>query len=154
VLVSVFADASYHHESRAGGWAGWAKSDRGSHYEGGPIRTPLASSTEAEFLAVVNAVHMSIKAKITEKHDFILIQSDCQSVEHILFKPNYVMTSIIKRARAHLMALRFEHQLSFSYRHVKGHSYKNEPRYAINRLCDGIAGRGMVQARTARGWRS
>jgi len=154
VLVSVFADASYHHESGAGGWAGWAKSDRGSHYEGGPIRTSLTSSNDAEFLAAVNAVHMALARGIALNGDNILLQSDCQAVGHILARLGDYPTEIIKKARAHLMGLKFAHKLHITYRHVKGHSYRDEPRYAVNRLCDGLAGRGMVAARTAMGWRS
>jgi ribonuclease HI len=148
MLVSLFADASLCPHSHAGGWGAWAKSERGMTKGGGMLKGWIHSSSEAEIKAIVNCLFIALRDGVVRDGDDVLVQSDnTNALAWIDGKkpkktPPYwteTVSSFRKLVKAHGLKVRT--------RHVKGHCNKDEPRFAVNRLCDQLARVGMEQAR-------
>lgn len=146
--VTIIADASFCHVTGAAGYGWWTASSRGKRGGGGAVREPLDGSSAAEMIALVNALHLSIKFELVHGGDHILFQTDCMSaLDAFSGKRNQTMSKDERAAHKKLYALRREHNLTFSFRHVKGHTNRTEARYVTNNLCDMRAKQGMRLAR-------
>src|SRR5690348_8067075 len=82
--VTIIADASIDPAQKVGAYAFWAVSKRGRHAGQGAFKAELTSSTHAEMMAIVNALHMAIALEIAQAEDQVLIQNDCQSAIQLL----------------------------------------------------------------------
>lgn len=147
--VTIIVDASYCSSSRAAGFGYWIASERGKMGGGGSMRIPVENSTAAEMLAVCNSLHVARNSDLIQPGDHILIQTDCVAAIEGLKTDFHRQLKVEqeKEARRFLMRFRREHQLTLSFRHVKGHSGRREARYVTNHLCDKRAKAGMRKAR-------
>ena len=153
MIVSVFSDASFCSQTGAGGWGGWAKSDRGQVERGGSLVEKVWDANQAEFLAAINAIHMALVSGVAQRLDRILIQSDSQYVGHILNSPTKFADYRpvpIQKGLDHLFRLKANYMIYVEYRHVKGHMGTSTPRNAVNTRCDALARQGMLDARARR----
>lgn len=144
MLVSVFADASFCPDTRAAGWGGWAKSERGTTRSGGPLDR-LDGSLAAEAWAVVRAVEMALHpgaaGAVAEPGDYLLIQTDCQAAIFALERDGAL--------RSALIAVRGSCTVKFRW--IRGHQHHSRaPRYAVNNYCDDEARRHMLEMRRQR----
>jgi ribonuclease HI len=148
--VTIIADASWCPNTHVGGYGFWIASDRGKQGGSGAFRTTVVSSTAAEMMALVNALHQACKCNLVQSGDRVLLQTDCQDAIRLFSgqapkynerKPEEValmkyMTDLIGKA-----------QIAVTYRHVKGHTDGKQPRLYINNKCDEFAKRAMRRAR-------
>jgi hypothetical protein len=161
MLISIFSDASFCQQSRAAGWGGWAKSERGTTRGGGPLHN-IVGVNEAEAAAIIETVKLSVmpwqemlgkgpipdSGAVTLPGDHLLVQSDSQSALRMLFS----MQSKSFFREEFNRVLR-EYRLTARWRWVKGHhpGWKDSPRHAVNRSCDITAGRYMREERVRKG---
>ncbi|MDP9155328.1 MAG: hypothetical protein M3O74_13870 [Pseudomonadota bacterium] len=146
MLVSVFADASYDHETRAGGFGCWSKSERGRHSGGGPFKSLARNSGIAEMMACLNAVHLAFVHKVAFPGDSILVQSDCTSAI-IAFEGGRPLSPDEKLIVDGLNTLLQVKGSTVRWKHVKAHTRGDQPRLWVNNHCDALAKQGMREAR-------
>jgi ribonuclease HI len=146
--VSVFADASWCHRTGAGGWGGWAKSNRKTVADGGQL-LGAASSGEAEAMAAANAVWLAFARGVASHGDRLVIATDCEAVVRLLNlrSPRTPAETLALDYVASVCAAR---NATFEARHVKGHRPWLGRRNWVNDLCDGLARGGMERARSTR----
>ncbi len=166
-MVTIIADASYCPTSRAAGWAAWIKADgRDSALVSGPFtKIAPASSGEAEFFAVANALFKAAKDGFIRQGDRVLIQSDGMAVlEAMLWgleckesrhpdgcglsqprsKPSLAKGSG-EIALTTIGGIAAKLKLKLFVRHVRGHT-SGGGRQWVNRACDGAARQAMQGA--------
>jgi len=149
VRATILADASYCPDTGAGGWGYWIASDRGKRGGGGELSRP-GTSTIAEMMAVVNALHVARAAELALPGDCLLVQTDCQAAIQA-FEGTRACHDVDEQA---VLAAFHEFRAWLAglvvFRHVKGHTSRaKQPgaRFGANRACDGRAGRHMRAAR-------
>lgn len=145
--VTIIADASYCSQTKAAGYGWWAASERGKRGGGGSIKVRVDGSSAAEMMALVNALHRAIEFAVVLGGDHILLQTDCMSAIDAFEGKRTMLTKDERTAKISLFKLKREHNITFSFRHVKGHSNRPEARYVTNNLCDERAKLGMRLAR-------
>lgn len=149
--VTIIADASYCDQYKVGGYGFWIASERGKLPGGGAMRGQVQSSTLAEMMAVVNALHTAIIKMLVRREDEILIQTDCLAAIGML-----QTTTLAHIDSEHIKVIRsfdkivMGHKLKVRFKHVKGHTSIREPRYAANRACDQRARNAMRTEREHR----
>jgi ribonuclease HI len=146
MLVSIFADASFDPQTRAGGFGCWMKSQRGGHSAGGPFKSRARNSGIAEMMACLNAVHVAFVKQIAFPGDEILIQTDCQAAI-LAFEGKRVLQEderIIADGMATIAQIK---QVRIRFRHVKGHTKGDQPRLWVNNHCDALAKQGKSEAK-------
>lgn len=152
LLVSVFADASYCHDTGAAGWGGWAKSDRGRVYNGGPLKDVYRSVALAELAAVANALEMAVQSGVAPTGCHVLVQTDNDQVVRYLNGEGHANgmepRRLFERVRNIIRYVLKDHDITLSARHVRGHQGTAVPRNAVNEMCDKKARQGMRAARS------
>lgn len=146
MLVTVIADASYDHPTRAGGFGYWAVSQRGRHSGGGPFKSLSRNSGIAEMMAVINGVHMAFVHQIAFPGDVILAQTDCMSAIQA-FEGKRLLQEDERILADGLKTLLQVKNATVRFKHVKGHTNGAEPRLWVNNHCDAQAKQGMQEAR-------
>jgi ribonuclease HI len=146
MLVSVFADASFDPETRAGGFGYWSKSLRGQHSGGGPFKSLARNSGIAEMMACLNALHMTFVHLIAWPGDTILIQTDCTAAI-AAFERKRILQEDERIIVDGLVALLQIKNATVRWKHVKGHTNGEQPRLWVNNQCDHLAKMGMREAR-------
>lgn len=171
--VTLFSDASLCSHTGKGGWAAWIKSDTGTISGGGPFRHETIDTGVAEAMAAVNGLHLGLRNGIVRRGSRVLIQTDNNSVWHILEgrierkvtlralsrkgadpvaialdvdRRNALIAMVVSNFRS--MTERYD--LEVRWRHVKGHQGREDARSAVNTICDGIAREHMEKARGAK----
>jgi len=170
-MVTIIADASFCPASRAAGWAAWIKADgRDSALISGAItKIAPASSGEAEFFAVANALFKAVQDGFIGPSDRVMIQSDCVAVlEAMLWgldcqesqhpdgcglqrprrRPS-LTTGAGERALTTIGGIAAPLDLKLFVRHVRGHT-SGGGRQWVNRACDRAARQAMEAARRNR----
>lgn len=148
MLVTVITDASYDHETRAGGFGYWAVSERQRHSAGGPFRSLARNNNVAEMMAIINGVHLAFVHEVALPGDAILAQTDCQAAilafegKRLLQEDERIIVDGLKT----LLQIR---NATVRFKHVKGHTSGKEPRLWVNNHCDALAKKGMREARDA-----
>jgi len=145
--VTVIADASHCPDSGAAGYGYWAISERGRQGGGGPIQSALDGSSAAEMCALVNGLYFACESGIAAPGDHILLQTDCTSAILALESKRTELTRDERSAKARFYELKKKYDVRVSFRHVKGHSGKQDARSVTNHLCDQRAKVGMRLAR-------
>ena len=161
--VMIFADASWCSETRAGGWGAWIKADGAqSITTGASLKGEIASAHVAELMALANAIHVAKANGFLAESAVVMLQSDCaNALANIrrrlpgatnnrarggcVITPTSRKRKLAPGAAEPLEAIAkiaTEHKLHIQVRHVPGHT-AGEGRQYVNRLCDGIARRGM-----------
>lgn len=145
--VTIIADASHCSQTGAAGYGWWTACERGKRGGGGEIKDKVDSSGAAEMIAIVNALHISIKGELVQDGDHVLLQTDCQGAIDAFNSSRSRLTKDERAAKTAFFELKKKLGFSFSFRHVKGHTTRPEARYVTNNLCDKRAKDGMRLAR-------
>lgn len=145
--ITIIADASHCTQTGAAGYGFWIASERGKRPGGGPVKEKVDSSSAAEMIAIVNALYYSAKDQLVKKGDHVLFQTDCESAILAFQNKREQLTKDEKRAKDAFFSLKRLHGITFSFRHVKGHTTRPEARFVTNNLCDSRAKQGMRLAR-------
>ena len=75
--ATIFADASYDGRNKAAGWATWIKADgRASAMASGVFKAMPSTSSDAELLALANAMHSANRLGMIDDGAKILLQSN------------------------------------------------------------------------------
>lgn len=159
-FVTLFADASFSHQTRAAGWAAWAKGREGGAglTWSGPLKT-AANSQQAEFFALVNGIACADRAGLLPADEFVLmLQSDClealATIRWLLPGVRDMPAAGGRRVAAAkrpsrlmrdcaglewLAAFAQRPGLQIVVRHVKGHQQGGGARAWVNNECDRLA---------------
>jgi ribonuclease HI len=147
ICLTVFADASFDHVSGIAAFAGWFRAAGRVHKISKVSERRFATSNEAELMALCATVLVALRRQRSfGDGDFVVAKSDCTyAVEHLKNRAGGT-TETERRMVAQVHDLLDKHGLKFYVRHVKGHTTLSEPRFHVNRWCDGEARRLMRQA--------
>lgn len=164
--MTIFADASWCPTSQAAGWGAWAIRDgwRAGRIIGGPIRRPVANSTEAEVCGIASAIWRLCKDGVLEDVEAFVVQCDNvaalatfgqqmrtaqwasrrddRDVAHHTRKTP--LTALEREAVKHVRLILNERPLWL--RHVKGHT-SGTGRNWVNQQCDDEARQHMLSRR-------
>lgn len=147
--VTIIADASYDQRYGIGAYGYWIACARGKAPGEGVLRGTVVSSMQAEMMAMVRAIADAVKLRLVEPGDELLVQTDCQAaIDAFIGRRIRVQSDKIVLDTYEL--LKDKHNLSFSFKHVKGHTKLREARYAANRACDARAKAAMRAERKKR----
>ena len=139
--ATVITDASYHPDTKAGGWAAWVKGDGGMVFrQSGPLPEAV-NSTVAEVMAAANGVFLAANGGATQ----ILLQSDCMAVIHLI--QGKTQSPRILEVWARLMSFTCMRGVVVTARHVKGHGTIKDARTWVNDWCDRHARTHMERMR-------
>lgn len=144
--ATVIVDASYCPDTFASGWAAWVRVDAVADaikmY--GTFKTQPRNSGEAEVMAAINGIWIAARAGAS----FILVQSDCMAVIHLLEET----TSSPRMRELWQNSLKDNglDRLILDGAHVKGHTRNMDARSWVNRWCDAQARIAMLEVRKAR----
>lgn len=134
LYITLVADASFCHTTKAYGWCFWIKhgvKPTTIVKSGGGIGLP--NSNEAEVEALVQGLKEVENMGEAMHKKYIVVQSDC--------------TGALTRIEPLLKRL-VELGAGKAYsKHVKGHQGNRTPRNAVNTLCDRLAGQEMMKYR-------
>lgn len=140
MFCTIIADASFCHDTRAGGWAVWIRiSNYGKIIQhSGSFKKKPRSSHQAELWACLNGLCIARLYNPSIK-DY-LVQTDCSGVVGAL------------QNKQSLRKLRIPFLNDFPHRriqskHVKGHTANLDKRSHCNRWCDEHAGIAMRKQR-------
>jgi ribonuclease HI len=175
MLISLFADASFHNEHRIATWGCYCVKDGQRWTSGGIIQGTVVNSEDAEMMAIIKAVEAAIQRDTIEHNDRIIIQTDCRGAIQKLegakqmyknLSPHKVDQLWLQREQYYTVGIPmlywlYMHRRSITseLRWVKGHSShhyqqptkdgKEHPqrrRTYVNDVCDNIAKRHMNEA--------
>lgn len=145
--ITVFTDASFCHDTKAGAGACWSRSDKHRHSSVFPL-PGLLTSNECEIAAACEGLRRTIEdPKIAEliasQQCRIILVSDCTGVQRALMADvvtDPIAVDIVKQMKS----------LNLFYRvnHVKAHTNSTTPRSWVNRWCDTRARRLMRTIRS------
>jgi ribonuclease HI len=166
--ATIFADASYDDRNKAAGWAAWIKADgRASAMASGAFKALPSTSSDAELLAVANAVHSANRLGMIDDGAEILLQSDSVHAAIVLWaipgsneRPHENSATIFpynkpklkddaRKAVEVIRAIVSARRLKVACRHVRGHT-EGAGRQYVNRAVDAAARKAMGQAKTSR----
>lgn len=99
------------------------------------MKNRCANNIVAEMQASVNALYIGIKHKLVLEHDFVLIQTDCVQAIAAFERTRIQSIAELQVTEAMEVLIR-EFALTREFRHVKGHSNRQDARYVANNLCD------------------
>jgi ribonuclease HI len=138
--ATIFADASYDDRNKAAGWAAWIKADgRASAMASGAFKALPSTSSDAELLALANAVYSANRLGMIDDGAEILLQSDCL---HALSIVLWAIPGAIER----------RHQNSAPIARYKQPRLKDDARKAVEVIRAIVAARGLkIACRHVRG---
>lgn len=152
MVVTIFADASFCHETKAAGWGCWIKNDvRSATYEG-VFQVTLDQAREAELCALVNAVHKAVVMTHAPPGSLLVLQTDCMSAIHLLTgrRKEASISLVEKAAWRKFRELVEANDLDWRLKHVRGHQGGKNARSWVNEKCDSLAKAAMRRARAKR----
>lgn len=140
--ITVFSDASFCSDSKAGGGAFWARGDDHKTQDAFPL-TGALQSHDAEVMAACQAVlhiadHPELgKELVKGKSTRVVLVVDCLTVKHVLTEAHSVNLSPAARKLVNEV-LQLQKRLKFFLKvnHVKGHSGTASARQWVNNWCD------------------
>lgn len=152
--LTVFSDASFCHESKAGGGAFWAKGESGKVSDSFSI-TGAAQSHDSEVMAACEAIlrlqnHPSM-LKMLERgpKTRLVLVVDCLTVKQVLEGADPPLCPAARTLVDKVKALRDQMRFWLKVNHVKAHSGQGEPRKWVNSWCDRNARAKMKALRDA-----
>lgn len=147
MLVTIMCDASFCHDTKAGGFGYWIASGRGKKGGGGSFKIDCDNSENAETLAIVNSLYIACNEQLVQEGDRVLIQSDCTGAIR-WFEGKGISANRQKVRALELFNNKVDElKLHVLFRHVKGHSKKKDARSRSNNHCDKRAYKAMCKAR-------
>lgn len=154
MIVTVIVDASFCHLTKAAGYGVAIVSDLGRLTYGNRFRDHPESSTEAETLALANALWIVERKVDTKPGDRIVAQSDCKHALRVMGLTEKDgpwpagVTQREKDAHALVHAMLVRKGLTLDLKHVKGHDYASDkPRSYVQQTCDDNAKHHMERMR-------
>jgi ribonuclease HI len=168
--ATIFADASYDTRNKAAGWAAWIKADgRASAMASGAFKALPSTSSDAELLAIANAMHQANRLGMIDDGAEILLQSDSvhalsivlwalpgsterrhENSAAIVRCKNPKLKPDAKKAVEVIRAIVAARGLKVACRHVRGHT-DGPGRQYVNRAVDAAARKAMRQAKKMAG---
>ena len=148
MLVTIIADASWCPHTGAAGYGAWIATDRGKQNIQGPMKIPVKCSKSAEMMALVNAVYQGIKDGLIESFDVVILQSDCLFGLRTFQGTHLIENEHDALAKEYLEKYVKLLNLTVTYKHVKGHTNRQEARYRVNNMCDENAKKHMRKMRS------
>lgn len=146
--VTIIADASFCDENKVGGYGYWISSDRGRRGGGDEFKGRVNTNVIAEMMAICNALYVGIATKLVDVGDEVLLQTDCiPAIDAFCDKLREPCQQTVEVAKK-LREAADEKGLKITFRHVRGHTQQQAPRYTANRLCDKRAKEAMRRARS------
>lgn len=137
MLVTINTDASFYPIQKIGGYAIWIASNKGRVKYSNGFKETLVCSHDAEFKAIINALHLLKRQNwnISE----IYINTDSQTIIDTVenkgtFKnlPQYGKDNY----QSYLSITQQLDVKNISLRHVKGHLHTKTARHFVNDWCD------------------
>lgn len=166
-MITIFTDASHCPNTNAAGWGAWAKRDGWPQgiVIGGPIRTEVLNSGEAEIAAMANALSRLVKEDLLPVGQTIMLQADShralqvvagaipeakvhQHADSVPWTGTAICLSPLEK-RAAAVIKEMTAGRTIYLRHVKGHR-GGGGRNWVNRTCDQIAKTHMRKQRAQR----
>lgn len=153
-FATIITDASWYSTNGSASWAGAVIHDTRRAEYAGTVRDPVASSQEAELIAVVNTLHHALHSGVLPIHYGWLIQSDNLHIVNLLnfhfqdagnkTKPKRAPATspLMLRALQHLHDYKNRAEPKFILaRHIKGHvrAADREPRHHVQERMDRLA---------------
>lgn len=137
MLVTINTDASYYAVQKIGGYAIWIASNKGRVKYSAGFKNQLENQHDAEFKAIINALHLLKKQnwKITK----IYINTDSQAVIKTIEKNGFCKKNhqyIVKNYQSYLKIIKEIGVKDVSFRHVKAHSHTKTARNWVNDWLD------------------
>jgi ribonuclease HI len=133
MLLTLFVDASYYHETGASAYAFWAVSERGKLTFSGRFTKKIEGSGHAELAAIANALHVVLPHPIAAGAKQVLIQSDCTgAIDRVKNKDSSRHGKLLQ----HILSTADKYGVSVIMRHIKAHSGTGEPRLFCHDWCD------------------
>ncbi len=159
VCVTINTDASFCPIKKVGSYAFIIRSNKFNLRRSGILKANVSNSSEAERMAILNAMHCLTKVNISSK--LLVINTDSEITIRHYNRNKELGSSKIKRIikRREKPSLGFNLVLAkrrlqrlgkikeFSLRHVKAHSGVGDARSYNNRWCDKQAKMRLEQAR-------
>ncbi len=144
MVVTINTDASFSHYHEIGSYAFWIKCDEFNIGKSGLLRKRVSRPEIAEFRCVLNALHTLFIQKTTEKIGFIVVNTDCLNVIHLINNDKeaiqkYRLASWGRYLVQTYDSLRIKHKhlkTKIEFRHVKAHTDTDTGRNFINDWCD------------------
>lgn len=161
-MLTLFADASLHHETGAAGWGAWAIREGWPKgvIMGGPIKRKITSSTVAEMCALAAALwQLRAEDRLAEVKSFMLQSDSTEALSRLLchlpnarisqhksikqpdIRPLQNDNKVGREAIDAIAEITFGKQVWL--RHVKGHNGTGDGRSWVNEVCDRQAKRYM-----------
>lgn len=145
--ITIIADASYCPETGKAGYGFWIASQRGKRGGDGILQGDIANNIAAEMMALLNALHVGIKAGLIQQGDKVLLQTDCQPAIDAFNKVRVNITKQEKDLVSWFREFIDSNGLHIRLKHVKGHTKNDDARFVVNNICDRKARKNMRLAR-------
>lgn len=156
-MITVITDASWCPETKCAGWAAWVVCDGQRLQNSGGVMPQVASSGDAEFIALVHGLNLALQSFRPQKRTKILLQSDSlDALRHFenRIKQQSTLAPIaqwwVRQAQIRLDQLSDStvERMLYETRHVKGHSNsKQGARFYVNNWADEEAKKQMRRVR-------
>ncbi len=134
--ITINTDAGFYPHDKVGSWACWIVSDGLLLKGSGIFKEPCKNATDAEIKAMVNAVSILLKSNFdfTGVRNIIFNRDNINAVGgHNGSPPQAKLSRLILQLKRKCGD---HHYPAVEYRHVKGHSGKNDKRSYVNDWCD------------------
>lgn len=138
--ATVITDASFCNATKKAGWAAWIVIAGVRHKKYGAFKNKVDRSDLSELYAAWNGIFIARQLGATS----ILLQTDCEAAIQLL------SGGVSDRQKRYMKRLRKKKHLDMSgviFKHVKGHTDKDDARSYVNRWCDEMAKAAMREVR-------
>lgn len=143
MLVTINTDASYNSHYKIGTFSFWIVSDAGRICKRGNLKGDVITSQEAEFKAVLNALHFLLEKSGWKYINRIIINCDCQPVVDMINGSETQKWA--KSYKSHFNSIKKKFKISIEARKVKAHSGIDQSRNWVNDWCDEQA-KGLLRS--------
>jgi ribonuclease HI len=147
MLITLFSDISFCHQTGVGAYAWWAKVNGQTFRGGGVFRELIRDSNVAEVYGLINAIYASINEIKPIPGSKYIAESDSGVAISILQGKSggtRLENTVLRQMMDQKLA---KHALQVEYRHVSAHKGDATPRNAVNSWCDRTARALMRQRR-------
>jgi ribonuclease HI len=134
MLVTINTDASFNSDYKLGTFSFWIVSDIGRLCYKGNLKGEIARSQEAEFKAVLNALHFLLEKSGWKYVNKIIINTDCLPVVEMINGGE--TQNWAKNFKSHFNKIKRMYKVTIEARKVKAHSGVEERRTWVNDWCD------------------
>ena len=117
--VTVLCDASYCPDYKLAGYGFWIACKRGKLGGGGQIIESVGDTNTAEMMAICNAIYHGVAARLIERADEILIQTDSlAAIDRLRGGRVVTITEQQSRVISYYQELILRLNLAIEFRHV------------------------------------